>query len=65
MASSQDSVVRSRPREQWVDNLRVIVIAGVIVLHAAVAYLVGIAEWYYDAERTTAGYGRCCCPALP
>jgi hypothetical protein len=26
MASSQDSVVRSRPREQWVDNLRVIVI---------------------------------------
>jgi glucans biosynthesis protein C len=55
MASSQDSVVKSRPREQWVDNLRVIVIAGVIVMHAAVAYLVDIADWYYNAERTSSG----------
>jgi glucan biosynthesis protein C len=52
MASSQDSVVEIRPREQWADNLRVIVIAGVIVLHAATAYLVDIAGWYYQ-ERTT------------
>ena len=55
MVSSQDTVVRDRPREQWADNLRVLVIAGVIVLHAAVAYLVGIADWYYQAERTTSG----------
>ena len=52
MASSHDSIVESRPREQWADNLRVIVIAGVIVLHTATAYLVDIAGWYYQ-ERTT------------
>ena len=39
MGSSQDAIVRDRPREQWADNLRVIVIAGVIVVHATVAYL--------------------------
>jgi glucan biosynthesis protein C len=54
MASLHDSIVESRPREQWVDNLRVIVIAGVIVLHAATAYLAPIAGWYYE-ERTTSG----------
>jgi fucose 4-O-acetylase-like acetyltransferase len=52
MASLQDSLVRSRPREQWVDNLRVLVIAGVIVAHAATAYVVDV-PWYYDEERTT------------
>ena len=36
----------------WVDNLRVLVVAGVIVVHTATAYLTGIADWYYD-ERTT------------
>jgi Acyltransferase family len=55
MVSSQDVIVRDRPREQWADNLRVIVIAGVIVMHAAVAYLVDIADWYYQGERVTSG----------
>ncbi len=55
MASSHDSIVDSRPREQWADNLRVIVIAGVIVVHSAVAYLVAIADWYYQGERTASG----------
>jgi glucan biosynthesis protein C len=54
MASSQDIAVRSRPREQWADNLRVAVIAGVIVVHTATAYVVDI-PWYYDDERTTSG----------
>jgi glucan biosynthesis protein C len=54
MASSQDTVARSRPREQWADNLRVAVIAGVIVVHTAIAYVVDI-PWYYDDERTTSG----------
>lgn len=54
MASSQDTVTRSRPREQWADNLRVAVIAGVIVVHTATAYVVDI-PWYYNQERTTAG----------
>jgi glucan biosynthesis protein C len=39
------------PREQWVDTLRVVVIAAVIVVHAATAYIVPI-DWYYQ-ERTT------------
>jgi len=54
MASSHDSIVESRPREQWADNLRVIVIAGVIVLHTATAYLAPISGWYYE-ERTSSG----------
>jgi len=54
MASAHDSIVASRPREQWADNLRVAVIAGVIVLHCATAYLVDTAGWYYE-ERTTSG----------
>ncbi len=52
MASSQDSLVQSRPRELWADNLRVLVVAGVIVVHTATGYLTGIADWYYT-ERTT------------
>ena len=42
MTSSQDTVVRSRPREQWADNLRVAVIAAVIVVHTATAYVVDV-----------------------
>lgn len=38
--------VRTREREAWVDNLRVAVIAGVVLLHSATAY-VGGADWYY------------------
>ena len=38
-------------RVHWVDNLRVLVIAGVVVMHACTAYLGG-ADWYY-MERTT------------
>lgn len=38
-------------RSAWLDNLRVTLIAGVIVAHAATAYIVEV-DWYYD-ERTT------------
>lgn len=38
-------------REVWVDTLRVVVIAGVIVAHVATAYIVPV-DWYYQ-ERTT------------
>jgi glucan biosynthesis protein C len=54
MASSLGSIVESRPRQQWVDNLRVVVIADVIVAHAATAYVVDV-PWYYDDERATSG----------
>ena len=52
MTASRDTIVASRPRELWVDNLRVLVVSGVIVVHTATGYLTGIADWYYD-ERTT------------
>ncbi len=52
MASVQEAVVTSRPRELWIDNLRVLVVAGVIVVHTATGYITGIADWYYD-ELTT------------
>ena len=38
-------------RVGWMDTLRVTAIAGVIVMHAATAYLIDI-DWYYQ-ERTT------------
>ena len=38
-------------RLAWVDNLKVAVIAGVVIVHAAMAYLID-ADWYY-MERTT------------
>lgn len=38
-------------RQAWIDNLRVAVIAGVIVVHVASAYVLDI-DWYYE-ERTT------------
>ena len=38
-------------RVAWMDNLRVLVIAGVVVAHASTGYLGG-ADWYYT-ERTT------------
>jgi len=40
-----------RLRVGWMGNLRVSVIAGVIVAHAATAYVVDV-DWYYQ-ERTT------------
>jgi len=40
-----------RPRAGWMDNLRITAITGVIVLHAATAYILDI-DWYYQ-ERTT------------
>ncbi len=48
-----DSVgqVAVRPRTAWADNLRVTLIAGVVVAHAATAYVVDV-PWYYE-ERTT------------
>lgn len=43
-------------RELWVDSLRVLVIAGVIVAHTATGYVVDIAGWYYDDERSTSDF---------
>jgi surface polysaccharide O-acyltransferase-like enzyme len=54
MTASRETGVVSRPRELWVDNLRVLVVAGVIVVHTATGYITGIADWYYDELTTSA-----------
>jgi hypothetical protein len=38
-----------------VDNVRILVIAGVIVVHTATAYVLDLAAWYYDDELAAAG----------
>lgn len=48
-----ESSVRARQREQWVDTLRVVLISGVIVVHTATAYVTDFAGYYYDDERVT------------
>jgi glucan biosynthesis protein C len=40
-------------RLAWVDNLKIAVIAGVVVVHAAITYVIDV-DWYYQ-ERTTSG----------
>lgn len=52
MTTLSSAAPKSRRGESWVDNLRVVLIAGVIVVHAATAYVVDV-PWYYDDERTT------------
>jgi hypothetical protein len=53
MTSLDDGSVATVRRAVWVDTLRVVVIVGVIVTHTATGYVVDIAGWYYDDERTT------------
>jgi glucans biosynthesis protein C len=43
--------VAVRPRSAWLDNLRVVLIGGVITAHVATAYIVEV-DWYFE-ERTT------------
>lgn len=43
----------ARGRQAWMDNLRVAVIVGVIVMHVATTYILDI-DWYYE-ERTASG----------
>ncbi len=48
--TSIDDAVDTRPREQWVDLLRVVLIAGVVVVHTATGYVADFAGFYYDDE---------------
>ncbi|MGB8382319.1 MAG: acyltransferase [Dermatophilaceae bacterium] len=65
MASVGVAVDTTR-RLDWVDNLRVVAITGVIVVHAATAYVTDFADWYYDDELhpTTWGFAVFAVPAL-
>lgn len=49
--TTQTAPTASKPRRAWMDNLRIVLISGVIVAHAATAYVVDVG-WYYE-ERTT------------
>jgi deazaflavin-dependent oxidoreductase (nitroreductase family) len=49
----QGPEVQAYEHEQWVDSLRVLVIALVIIVHTATGYVTDIAGWYYDDELTT------------
>lgn len=51
-----DGSVRSQ-RGQWVDTMRVVVIAGVVVMHTTTAYLGG-AGWFYTERSTSAFWSR-------
>jgi len=61
MASSREVLVsprglpaEPRQREPWADNLRVLVIAVVVVFHTATAYLGGSAWYYMDRTASKA-----------
>jgi hypothetical protein len=45
-------VTADRPHESWIDLLRVVVIAGAIELHVAMAYILPI-NWYYTEHTTS------------
>lgn len=51
LATSRTPTVGAARRQPWMDNLRIALISGVIVAHAATAYVVDVG-WYYQ-ERTT------------
>jgi glucans biosynthesis protein C len=57
MTSSTGIRVTSRPREQWADNLRVLVVAGVIVAHTAGGCLSEIGDWPYQELTPSALWG--------
>lgn len=56
MASAGVAVHTTR-RLDWVDNLRVVSIAGVIVVHTATAYLTDFSDWYYADELRPSAWG--------
>lgn len=55
MTSVRAGVPAVLPRLRWVDDLRVVMISGVIVLHVATGYVTDIAGWYYDDELDASG----------
>jgi glucans biosynthesis protein C len=69
MASSHDILVSPHEvpaepglRERWADNLRVLVIAAVVVFHTATAYLAG-SDWYYMDRATSKVWSAVALPA--
>jgi peptidoglycan/LPS O-acetylase OafA/YrhL len=53
LQSEHDRGREEHRRWPWVDNLRVTVIAGVIVVHVATAYVLD-SDWYYEERASSA-----------
>ena len=62
LASPQEIPAEPGHREPWADNLRVLVIAVVVVWHTAAAYLAG-ADWYYMDRSTSKVWSTALVPA--
>jgi fucose 4-O-acetylase-like acetyltransferase len=62
LASPQEIPAEPGRRERWADNLRVLVIAVVVVWHTATAYLAG-ADWYYMDRSTSKVWSTALVPA--
>jgi len=62
LASPREIPAEPGQREQWADNLRVLVIAVVVVWHTATAYLAG-ADWYYMDRSTSKVWSTALVPA--
>jgi fucose 4-O-acetylase-like acetyltransferase len=62
LASPYEVPAGPGPREHWADNLRVLVIAVVVVWHTATAYLAG-AHWYYLDRSTSKVWATVYVPA--
>lgn len=60
--SSRDTVAAREQRQGWVDNLRVLVIAAVVVFHAGTGYLGGT-NWYFEQRVTPGAWSAMILPA--
>jgi hypothetical protein len=62
LASPHEVPAGPGQRERWADNLRVLVIAVVVVWHTPTAYLAG-AHWYYQDRSTSKVWATVYVPA--
>ena len=62
LASPHEIPAGPGPREYWADNLRVLVIAVVVVWHTVIAYLGGTG-WYYLDRTTSKAWAAAVTPA--
>jgi glucans biosynthesis protein C len=60
MTASSEALAGPDQRQYWADNLRVLVIAAVVVFHAATAYLGG-PSWYF-MQRTSSAWSAVAFP---
>jgi glucans biosynthesis protein C len=62
MPSSRETAARGVQRQCWADNLRVLVIAAVVVFHAGTGYFGGT-SWYFEQRVTSGAWSAVVLPA--